>query len=133
LKRQRPPSPARLPPSVQNQNAVSSSSVPATSGTDAASSAGVIDAGPGQAETSEKPIPGKSKEAKLFELQLRKLRIGAKPLEPRQKPDKDRRFFEVKWGVTDSEAVENWKESGKVLAGTEKVWIHQVSFARGRS
>ena len=126
LKRQRPTSPPRLSPGVPTQPIDSSSSEFPPPGADKVDSS----AGTGKAVSQDigsgKVASVKSKEVKLFELQIRKLRMGAKPLDPKQKPDKDRRFFELKSGVTDLGAVETWRENGTTLAGTEKVWIHQV-------
>ena len=77
------------------------------------------------AEGSGEKIP-KSKQTKLFDLHLRKLRIGAKPLDSRQRPDLPRRFFEIKHGVTESDTVTGW-QGGKALPGLDKVWMHEVS------
>jgi len=69
----------------------------------------------------------------MFELHIRKLRIGAKALDPKQKPDKDRRFFEIRQGVTSMEDITAWKDGGKASAGVDKVWIHQVSLCTKRT
>lgn len=76
-----------------------------------------------QAETKG----AKTKEDKLWDIHLRKIKMSAKPLDPKQKADQDRRFFELKSGVTGKDEVDGWMKSGKMPGTLEKLWVHQVS------
>jgi len=100
--KQRPPSPERLPPSLQSQTLTPS---PPPSDTVKAKS--------------------KSKAEKLLEIELRKLRSLAKPLDPKMRADGERRFFQ--WAVGSTADIEVWKEKGKIDKKWEKVWVLAVS------
>ena len=110
LKRTRPASPERLPPSLQPTAAQ-----PTAQPTSTADTAG------------ERPR-AKTKSEKMHDIQLKKLRMAAKPLIMGQKPDLPRRWFELREGLTASDEVEGWRASGKVGGVTLKVWVHEVSY-----
>ena len=99
--KQRPESPDRLPPSLQP------TPLP-------------------QTQPKEKPTTTtKSKAEKMYEIELRKLRSLAKPLDPKMQPTGERRFFQCSIGV--SEDVKKWQGGGKVDKKWDKVWVPMVS------
>jgi hypothetical protein len=98
--KQRPKSPDRLPPSLQIEP-------PAKPQIDTAKS---------------KP---KSKAEKMYEIELRKLRSLAKPLDQKMQATGERRFFQ--WGLGVSEDIKKWKGGGKIDKKWEKVWVPVVS------
>ena len=104
LKRTRPPSPERLPPSLQP-------GLPAV---------------PANAEAATATPRPKTKAEKLHDIQLKKLRMAAKPLIVGQKPDLPRRWFELKEGLTGMDVVSAWRDSGKLGGVTQKVWVYEV-------
>ena len=69
----------------------------------------------------------KTKQAKMFDIHLKKIRMSAKPLDPRSRPDQPRRFFELRAGVTSRSEVEAWVATGKMAGVVDKVWVHEVS------
>jgi len=98
--KQRPPSPERLPPSLHPEPTI-----------------------PAPADTVKaKP---KSKAEKLFEIELRKLRSLAKPLDPKMRADGERRFFQ--WAAGTVGEVDIWKGHGKIDKKWDKVWVPAVS------
>lgn len=100
--KQRPPSPERLPPSLQSQT---------------------LTPPPPPSDTVK--AKSKSKAEKLLEIELRKLRSLAKPLDPKMRADGERRFFQ--WAVGSTADIEVWKEKGKIDKKWEKVWVPVVS------
>ncbi|WVQ79904.1 hypothetical protein IAT38_002004 [Cryptococcus sp. DSM 104549] len=96
--RKRPPSPERLPPSLQPQ--------PVAAATD----------GAGAKKT-------KTKAEKLWDLHLRKVRSSATRLGIGSTVlDEERRFFE--WGVDlDGVKVKGWQEKGKWEGKLERAWV----------
>jgi len=98
----RPKSPERLPPSLQPTPL--SSAPPASV----------------QGKT-------KSKAEKMYEIELRKLRSLAQPLEAKMRSDGERRFFQ--WSLGSREEVEQWRK-GQMLGKEKKmnkVWVPAVS------
>lgn len=67
----------------------------------------------------------KTKAEKLRELEVKKLRSLAKPLDAKMRADGQRRFFE--WGTGTTNDIRCWEESGKLAKKLEKVWVPQVS------
>jgi len=67
----------------------------------------------------------KSKAEKMYEIELRKLRSLAKPLDPKMQAMGERRFFQ--WSVGVSEDIKKWEGRGKVDKKWEKVWVPVVS------
>lgn len=114
-KRLRPDSPERLPPSVQAEQVAQTQGVNST----------------GQGGEAQEVLVKKTKEDKMWDIQLRKIKMSAKPLDPKQKGDVDRRFFELRAGVTSQAQVEEWEKSGKIVGSVDKLWIHQVCSCRG--
>lgn len=101
VNKQRPKSPDRLPPSLQP----------------APTPPPIVEKEP------EKPV--KTKAEKLREIEVRKMRSLAKPLDPKMRADGERRFFE--WGTGTIEEVRGWEGSGNMGKKLEKVWVPQVS------
>jgi hypothetical protein len=101
--KERPKSPDRLPPSLQTTPA------------------------PPQADTGTTvaKTTTKSKAEKLYEIELRKLRSLAKPLDPKMQALGERRFFQ--WAVGVPADIENWKGGEKLDKKWEKVWVPAVS------
>jgi hypothetical protein len=62
----------------------------------------------------------------MLEIELRKLRSLAKPLDPKMQATGERRFFH--WGIGVSEDIEKWKGGGKIDKKWEKVWVPVVSY-----
>jgi hypothetical protein len=95
----RPHSPARLPPSLQ----------------------------PPTQDPPPKPVEVKvkSKAEKMWDIELRKLRSLAKPLDPKMQALGERRFFQ--WTVGNQGEGMNWKDGGKIDKKWEKVWVPVVS------
>ena len=98
--RVRPTSPPRLPPSLQPAPA-------------------------------PEPIPQTEKKRKttaekMYDIHVRKLRSLAKPLDGKQRPIEERRFFE--WTVDlEGKGIKGWGESGKYEGKLERAWVHTVS------
>lgn len=68
----------------------------------------------------------KSKAEKMYEIELRKLRSLAKPLDSKMQATGERRFFQ--WGIGDSDDVKKWEGGGKIDKKWEKVWVPAVSY-----
>jgi hypothetical protein len=106
----RPKSPERLPPSLQPPP-------PAKE----------------EGNNTIKPVVKvKTKAEKVYELELRKLRSLARPLDPKLKlkaglrpGEEGRRFFQ--WGVGTGDEVKQWLVGGKVDRKLDKVWVPLVS------
>nr|XP_031860696.1 uncharacterized protein CI109_003739 [Kwoniella shandongensis]KAA5527768.1 hypothetical protein CI109_003739 [Kwoniella shandongensis] len=111
--KKRPKSPERSPPSVQATLSSSSTSGLSTSNENAT------------AQTSSASKKPKTKAEKLWEIQIRKIKMGAKPLSPTGSgsvADDEKRFFE--WGVDlERKGVKGWKDGGKWTGKVERVWI----------
>ena len=93
---------------------------------------GVLEESPPSAVTTSTPNldevkpKTKTKEDKVWEIHVKKVKMSAKPLIPSQKDDGDRRFFELKSGVVDPAEVIKWKDVGKMSGVLEKVWVNGV-------
>ncbi|KAK8847557.1 hypothetical protein IAR55_005416 [Kwoniella newhampshirensis] len=110
--RKRPSSPERLPPSLQQPTASGSDSSIATSSR-------------GDGSSSITTVR-KTKAEKMWEIHVRKIRMGAQPLIPGgggAGTDTEKRFFE--WGTDlDRSRVEGWKTQGqKWVAKLDRVWV----------
>jgi hypothetical protein len=67
----------------------------------------------------------KSKAEKMQEIELRKLRSLAQPLDPKMRSDGERRFFQ--WTLGNRDEVENWKKGEMMAKGKmNKVWVPSV-------
>ena len=67
----------------------------------------------------------KSKEEKVYDMHLRKLRSLAKALDARQKGEGEKRFFE--WAVDEmGEGLSRWGTDGKWEGKVERVWVMVV-------
>lgn len=104
IQKTRAASPARLPPSLQEQPSSSESN-------------------PTKPESQKRP---KTKSEKLFDIHVRKIRSLAKPLDGKVK-EGDKRFFECVPGVTDGAKVKKWEEVGKLDSKPERYWVLAVS------
>ena len=99
--KERPKSPDRLPPSLQPTPPAQAQAQP-------------------QIKTTTK-----SKAEKMYEIELRKLRSLAKPLDSKMQATGERRFFQWAVGVPDD--VKKWEGGGKIERKWEKVWVPVVS------
>lgn len=99
----RPKSPDRLPPSLQ----------PASSPVQPHPESVVV----------EKPV--KTRAQKLRELEVRKLKSLARPLDPKLRVDGDRRFFE--WATGTADDIRSWQEGEEIGRKLNKVWVPVVS------
>jgi hypothetical protein len=103
IERKRPISPPRLPPSL----------LP-----------------PETRKVEERAVPKrvKTKDEKIWDIHLRKIRSLAKPLDGRDGGDsRSKRFFE--WGVDETGGgIEVWLNAGKLEVKTEKVWVYTVRY-----
>jgi hypothetical protein len=106
----RPKSPDRLPPSLQPTVKVDPTSGQATG-------VSTTESGPERAT--------RTKAEKLRELEVRKIKSLAKPLDPKMRVDGERRFFE--WGTGTSEDVRGWEGNGKLGKKLDRAWAPQVS------
>ena len=98
--RTRPKSPQRLPPSLQPHPDI-----------------------PGDNTIEAKKT--KTRAEKMHEIQLRKLRSLAKPLDPKQR-DGEKRFFEWAMALDQTGAIKAWRETGRWDTKTERVWVNLV-------
>ncbi|WVR04779.1 hypothetical protein IAU60_001791 [Kwoniella sp. DSM 27419] len=97
--RKKPPSPERLPPSLQARL----DPAPESSGPTAASRV-------------------KTKAEKLWDIHLRKVRSMATPLVKGAKAEGERRFFE--WSIDLSQArVDVWRETAKMNGKPDRAWV----------
>lgn len=112
VQRPRPKSPEKLPPSL---------SQPTVSSNDCTSSSTTI----GNEKQEDKKV--KTKNEKLYDIHLKKIRSLAVPLDKKQKADgRDRRFFEISLGEAKLvEVDESWRGNGK-WAKVERVWVLSV-------
>lgn len=81
---------------------------------------------PEQPAPPPEPVVRKTKAEKLREVEIRKIRSLAIPLDPKMRADGERRFFQ--WSVGSPGAVDIWEKEGK-LGGEKKpdrVWVPQV-------
>jgi hypothetical protein len=79
-------------------------------------------------------VKTKMKAEKMYELELRKLRSLARPLDPKLKlkpgtgsQGDGRRFFQ--WGLGTSEEVKEWKAGAKMDRKMDKVWVPIVGIS----
>jgi len=61
----------------------------------------------------------------MYEIEFRKLRSLARPLDSKMQATGERRFFQ--WSIGVSEDVEKWQGGGKIDKKWEKVWVPVVS------